>query len=55
MQFAGWERVEYLPYDTATEARETYVETILTEQRRTRSGEVERTVEDKGDFAGLNN
>lgn len=55
MQFAGWERVEYLPHDVAVEARETYVETILTERRRSRSGEVEKTVVEKGPYAGLNN
>lgn len=55
MQFSGWERVEYLPYDVATEARETYVETILTERRRSNSGE--RYVEpvERGDYDGLNN
>lgn len=54
MQFAGWERVEHLPYDVATEARETYVETILTEQRRSRSGEIEKTSIEQGDYVGLN-
>ena len=55
MQFAGWERVQYLPYDVATEARENYVETILTERRRTNSGERVVTPVEKGDFDGLNN
>lgn len=54
MQFAGWERVQYLPYDVATEARENYVETILTERRRTRSGEVEMTEKEKKPYANLN-
>lgn len=54
MQAGGWERVEYLPYDVATEARETYIDTILTEKRRTRSGEYSRAVEQKGDFDSLN-
>lgn len=54
MQFAGWERVQYLPYDTATEARENYVNTILTEHRRTSTGERTRTVVEKGPYDGLN-
>jgi len=51
---SGWERVEYLPYDVATEARETYIDTINTERRRTSSGEYEEDVEAEGDFDSLN-
>jgi len=54
MQFAGWERVEYLPYDVATQARETYIDTINTERRRSRSGERSMTVVEKGPYDNLN-
>lgn len=54
MQFAGWERVQYLPYDVATEARENYVGTILTEHRRTSMGERTVEVTEPGPYDGLN-
>lgn len=40
MQFSGWERIEYLPHDTATQARENYIRTIKAEQRQTNDGTV---------------
>lgn len=56
MQAAGWERVQYLPYNTATEARDTYVDTILQEQRRTNTGQRDQAdAPEPGDFDGLNN
>jgi hypothetical protein len=33
----GWERVEYLPYDVAKKSRETYTESILRQQYRSKS------------------
>lgn len=54
MQHAGWERVEHLPYKTAEKARETYLETIGVEARRSRSGERSMVVEQKGDYDNLN-
>lgn len=52
MMTNGWERVEYLPHNLAEEARDTYIQTITGERRRTDSGE--RAVEEKGPYAGLN-
>jgi hypothetical protein len=54
MLAGGWERVEYLPYDVATEARETYIDTMNGEQRRTLSGEREEENAVEGDFDSLN-
>lgn len=36
MQAKGWERVEYMPYKIADEARDTYVETIIDQKRRSK-------------------
>lgn len=55
MQYAGWERIEYLPYETADEARDTYLQAIGVEQRRTKSGERTQEVKTEGDFEELNN
>lgn len=51
----GWERVEHVPYDVAERARETYVETIMDQEYRTRVGERKHpTVKSEGDFKNLN-
>ena len=54
MQFAGWERVEHLPYRIADQARDTYVDTILTEGRRSRSGDRTVVEQPKGPYDNLN-
>ncbi len=55
MQAKGWERVEHLPYDVAKRSRRNYIETIMHEQYRTKSGERELPpMDDDGDFDDLN-
>lgn len=60
MQFAGWERIEYLPYETADEARETYLKAIGAEDRRSNNGERAREeaaktrTQSDGEFENLN-
>ena len=54
MMAKGWERVEHLPYDVATEARETYIETIIGERRRTNTGERDLIMEGEGPYDNLN-
>ena len=39
MMAKGWERIENVPYDVAETGRETYIETILRQQYRTKVGE----------------
>lgn len=41
MKTAGWDRVQYLPYNIADEARANYITTMKEEQRRTKSGVAE--------------
>lgn len=57
MHVKGWERLEHVPYDVAERSRETYVETILHEQYRTKTGDNEdrsSTPVDDSDWAHLN-
>lgn len=55
MQAKGWERVEHVPYDVAERSRETYVETIMHEQYRTKIGERQpESSESDGDWDHLN-
>jgi hypothetical protein len=37
MNGQGWDRVEYLPYDTSVEARSNYIKTMKEEERRSKS------------------
>lgn len=51
----GWERVENVPYEVADTARETYVETILGEEYRTKTEQDSfKMEEEKSDFENLN-
>ena len=55
MQSKGWDRLEHMPYDVAERARETYVETIMHEKYRTKSGERDQSSsEPEGDWDHLN-
>jgi hypothetical protein len=54
MQFKGWERMEYVPYDTAERARADYIEHITGEQYRTKTGARKARRDDEGDWDGLN-
>jgi hypothetical protein len=54
MMTNGWERVEYLPYNIAEQARDTYVEAITGERRRTESGERQRDEAEQGSYEDLN-
>lgn len=55
MKTAGWDRVEYLPYNIATEARANYINTMIAEQRRTQSGDrTEEPAKPKGQYEDLN-
>ncbi len=55
MMAKGWERVEHLPYDIATEARSDYIEAINREAFRSKTGQYAPVVPVEGDFDGLNN
>lgn len=39
MAYKGWQRLEHVPYDVAHRARENYIETIIGERHRTKTGE----------------
>lgn len=55
MMTKGWERVEYVPYNVGEEARETYVETIIGEQYRSKYADDKKLLTEKeGDFENLN-
>jgi hypothetical protein len=54
MMTKGWERVEYLPYNISEQARDTYIETITGERRRTDTGENTNTPVDQGPYGNLN-
>ncbi len=56
MMANGWERVEHVPYNVGTEARETYIETIIGEQYQSKYGNDQKNLlkQEEGDFESLN-
>ena len=39
MAYKGWERVEHVPYDVAERARQNYIENIIGEEKRSKTGD----------------
>jgi len=39
MTYRGWERLDHVPYDVAKESREVYIDTILGQEYRTKTGQ----------------
>lgn len=61
MNFKGWERVENVPYDVATESRDVYIETILrkdpepvSRKKHSTSSNASSSTTDDEDFQELN-
>lgn len=55
MIYAGWERVEYLPYRTALRSRHDYIEGVLQDSYRSKTGDRARATPRRGgDFDHLN-
>lgn len=51
----GWERTEHVPYAVAEKSRETYTETILGQQYRTATQQVQGAPREETDWDELNN
>lgn len=54
MMAKGWERVEHMPYDIATQARRDYINAINQQKHREKTGDYAPVTPVKGPYEGMN-